>query len=536
MGYPEYTPNYQAHGNPYSNDKNTTNRSQKNIDDSSWYDSDEGSDIPKSNTGNNNNKPNQNINNTNNNINNNNKIYHSGQDSKFLKSNVIGKGNSSYADDSNSVRTNTGNTRVLMAMLSEMWIVNAIVILGCTYVLNFVIPQGYSDTVMWNSSCYWKLGWLLPLPYTIICFFGLCLPYRTPKYINFDDTKKRHVSNLYILTVTKGDNREAVYRAWNAHKHLEKINPCIRVHVLTDEPYFFDNINCYTCPKSFTTAHSKYKARALEWYRQTMKYTEADWILHLDEESVIDDESVKRILQFIWYEHECTWGQGLILYNQYNFWKNWFFTVADAIRVGDDLSRFHLQYTFFRKPLFGAHGSFLLTNGLVENAVTWDLGSLTEDYQFAVHAWEYGYRCGKVPGIIREQSPLDFIGFLKQRRRWFVGIRRLPYFMPKLWNFFWALGIVCLTCTIVSVPLGIIIKTTTPRWFGFLKDLSFCNFVYLYILGIFVQGVDKKYNPLLIIIHIPLTFILQFVAGVMEAMAVAYGLVCPPADFDVIKK
>ena len=43
--------------------------------------------------------------------------------------------------------------------------------------------------------------------------------------------------------------------------------------------------------------------------------------------------------------------------------QQWFFTVADAIRVSDDLARFHLQYTYFHRPIFGAHGSFLLTNG-----------------------------------------------------------------------------------------------------------------------------------------------------------------------------
>jgi hypothetical protein len=73
-----------------------------------------------------------------------------------------------------------------------------------------------------------------------------------------------------------------------------------------------------------------------------MRYTEHDWILHLDEESVIDDESVKRVLEFIWYEKDYHFGQGIILYNQYKYWANWFYTVADAIRVG--------EYVFF--PLF----------------------------------------------------------------------------------------------------------------------------------------------------------------------------------------
>ena len=381
-----------------------------------------------------------------------------------------------------------------------------------------------------------KLGWLLPLPYTILCFISLALPFRTPKFLIYDKNEARRVDNLYILTVTKGDNKEAVYRAWNSHKHLEKLDSCIRVHVLTDEPYYFDNVNCFTCPKSFQTSQSKYKARALEWYRQTMKYTEYDWVLHLDEESVIDDESVLKVLDFIRYEKDCTWGQGLILYNQYRYWKNWLFTVGDAIRVGDDLARFHLQYDFFHAPIFGAHGSFLLTNGLVENAITWDLGSLTEDYQFATHAWEHGFKCGKVAGIVREQSPLDLIGFLKQRRRWYVGIRRLPALLPKIWWAFWTLGTLSLYFTVASVILGFIVKLDTPRWFGLLKDFSFVNFVYLYILGIFIQDIDKRKNILLVILHIPLTAVLQFFAVILEAMAVMYGLIFPPADFDVIRK
>ena len=379
-------------------------------------------------------------------------------------------------------------------------------------------------------------AWILPLPYTIICFWGLVMPFRTPKFLYDDSLPKRRLDNLYILTVTKGDNRDAVYRSWNAHKHLERLHPCVRVHVLTDEPYFFENINCYTCPKAFQTRGSKYKARALEWYRQTMRYTEHDWVLHLDEESVVDDETVKRILEFIWYEHDYHWGQGVILYNQYHYWKNWIFTVADAIRVGDDLARFQLQYSYFHRPVFGAHGSFLLSNGAVENEVTWDLGSLTEDYEFAMSAWRLGYKCGKVPGFIREQSPMDLIGFLKQRRRWYVGIMRLPHFLPRMWAGFWTVGSLALYGTVASIPLGLIFKVGTPRWFGLAKDFSFVNFVYLYFIGMLVQELDKKTNPFLVVIRLIATLILQFVASVMEAAAVTYGIISPPSGFDVIKK
>ncbi|RKP01185.1 hypothetical protein CXG81DRAFT_5632, partial [Caulochytrium protostelioides] len=448
----------------------------------------------------------------------------------------------SYAliDDPNAPKlpkTNKGNTRHVMALLSEMWIFHMAFILLGTYMMTFYAPQNYLDGVSWNYGCWWKIGWLLPLPYTLICYVGLTLPFRTPKYLYNDPTMpKRRVDNFYILTVTKGDNRDAVYRTWNAHKHLERLHPSVRVHVLTDEPYFFENINCYTCPKSFETSCSKYKARALEWYRQTMAFTEHDWVLHLDEESVIDDESVKRCLEFAWYEKEYTWGQGVILYNQYGYWKNWAFTVADAIRVGDDLGRFQLQYSYFHRPIFGAHGSFLFTNGAVENAITWDLGSLTEDYQFAMKAWEYGFKCSKVPALIREQSPQGFLDFLKQRRRWYVGIKRLPHVLPKIWAFFWTLGIFCLYGTVASIIIGLFIPLGTPRWFGLMKDFSFITFIYLYILGIFIQDIDKGVHPLIVFIRIPITFVLQFVASIMEALAVMYGLIMAPVGFEVIKK
>ncbi|KAJ1554748.1 hypothetical protein HK096_002014, partial [Nowakowskiella sp. JEL0078] len=450
------------------------------------------------------------------------------------KPNVPGRSFALDAPDDLSKRTNHGNTGAVMTLLADMWIVHTLVIFGFVYLLSFVIWT-YDDTELWNWSCYYKIGWLLPTPYTLICLLGLIMPYRTPRFIYNDKMQKRRCDNLYILTVTRGNNREAVYRSWNAHRHLETIHPSVRVHVLTDEPFFFENINCYTCPKGFSTNRSKYKARALEWYRQTMAYTEYDWVLHLDEESVIDDESVRRVLEFIWYETDMHMGQGPILYNQYRYWKNWLFTVADALRVGDDLSRFHLQLTFFKRPIWGCHGSFLLVNGLVENSITWDLGSLTEDYEFAMAAWKRGFKVGKVPGFIREQSPQGVLDFMKQRRRWFIGIWRLKHPLPKIWAMFWTLGSLCLFTTIASFPLGVFYPLGIPRWFGLLKDMTSATFLYLYILGVFVQDLDKGKNPILVLVHIPLTLIVSIPAVLLETISVIYGIIFPPKDFDVIK-
>ena len=71
---------------------------------------------------------------------------------------------------------------------------------------------------------------------------------------------------------------------------------------------------------------------------------------------------------------------------------------------------------------------------------------------------------------------------------------------------------------------------------GRFLPINLSVFVYLYILGNFIQDLDKGVFPLLVLIRIPVTAVLQFICVVMEAMAVLYGLLFPPKGFDVIKK
>jgi hypothetical protein len=63
-------------------------------------------------------------------------------------------------DDKKSARTNLGNTSLVMAILSEMWVLNIIFVLGGTYCWNFLLPPvwtNYTDLEFWNNSCWWKI-------------------------------------------------------------------------------------------------------------------------------------------------------------------------------------------------------------------------------------------------------------------------------------------------------------------------------------------------------------------------------------------
>ena len=60
--------------------------------------------------------------------------------------------------DEDGVRTNKGKTAMIMALLSEMWIIHIIILIGGIFLWSFFVPQFYVDDQLWNYTCWWKLG------------------------------------------------------------------------------------------------------------------------------------------------------------------------------------------------------------------------------------------------------------------------------------------------------------------------------------------------------------------------------------------
>jgi hypothetical protein len=151
------------------------------------------------------------------------------------------------------------------------------------------------------------------------------------------------------------------------------------------------NVAITSVPASFTPRKATHKARALEYFRQEQHLTSRDWVLHLDEETLIDNHVVQTCIDFIQgREREMQMAaQGIILYNAYQYWDNWLLTAADVIRVIDDFGHFQFQLNCLGKALDGFHGSFLLLNGQAENVITWETDSIVEDMYFGLEVCAY---------------------------------------------------------------------------------------------------------------------------------------------------
>ena len=141
-----------------------------------------------------------------------------------------------------------------------------------------------------------------------------------------------------------------------------------------------------------------------------------DWIVHLDEETLLTEASVRGILNFITAgKHSFGQGKireypealsrknpqiiprksdclhrwlfplcnkfainfnvaGVITYannppqfkNYLKYLQNRFCTVADSFRVGEDFGKIRCQLTYLNKPIFGWKGSYVVCNVSIE--------------------------------------------------------------------------------------------------------------------------------------------------------------------------
>ncbi|CAJ0941604.1 unnamed protein product, partial [Mesorhabditis belari] len=179
-------------------------------------------------------------------------------------------------------------------------------------------------------------------------------------------------------------------------------------------------------PSSYRTkSGAKYKARALQYCLEedVNILQETDWIVHLDEETLLTQNAICGILNFC-EDGKHQFGQGVITYANGDV-VNWFTTLADSFRVADDMGKLRFQFKAFHKPLFGWKGSYVVTQVGAERKVSYDHGmegSIAEDCFFSMVAMQHGYTFDFIDGEMHEKSPFTMFDFLQQRKRWLQGI------------------------------------------------------------------------------------------------------------------
>ncbi|CAC5385643.1 unnamed protein product [Mytilus coruscus] len=243
-------------------------------------------------------------------------------------------------------------------------------------------------------------------------------------------TSQMSLPFICFRLVTKGKYPHLVNRTVD-----KNIKTCleVRLHhyqfeIVTDSPIGLPNnsfIREVVVPSTYSTTNgSLYKARALQFSLEDEVniLSDNDWIVRLDEETVLTESSVIGIANFI-HDDIYSFGQGVIIYTKEEI-VCWITTLADLVRIGTDYGRYRFCFKCLHRPILGTKGSFLVVKASVELNVTFDFGvdgSLTEDCFFALKAWMRGYTCGFIEGEMWEKSPFSPKDFILQRKRWIQG-------------------------------------------------------------------------------------------------------------------
>lgn len=194
-----------------------------------------------------------------------------------------------------------------------------------------MVRAGVPDTIVkpgvyWTRDCTILAIVTVPFllaqmpPYYIL--WGLCLPIRPFSYAN--SPKQRSFHSLRVCLATKATNVQAsplivvvaLYFPFILTEYQTVINTVelwkplrqsfrAQFIVLVDSahnpfvgvlPNWVEQLQV---PGDFRAERATHKARVLEWYRRQANLTDHDWVLHLDEETEIDEYLMNTCLDFI---------------------------------------------------------------------------------------------------------------------------------------------------------------------------------------------------------------------------------------------
>ena len=307
------------------------------------------------------------------------------------------------------------------------------------------------------------------------------------------------------------------------------------------------DIRYLVVPSDYQTANgSLFKARALQYALDYSPLPDDAWTVHLDEETQPTRSGIEGIATMIREEETAGTlriGQGCILYHR--DWKRHpILTLADMVRTGDDLARFHFQHKLGR-TIFGMHGSYIVVRNSVAKEVGFDFGpqgSITEDAFWALVQMHNGRRARWCDGYLEEQSTQSTMDFVKQRRRWFLGLMKVSRHAPVPLR--WRLPLGINTIIWALAPLGFLYTVThlfygtaVPETVRATANLAYGTYVVLYVMGLRINldeaGEHRWWKRQFWYIS---TVLLLPLFSTLEAAGVLYGFVKPEAGFHVVKK
>lgn len=411
------------------------------------------------------------------------------------------------------------------------------------------------------SSSWEKYGWftlvlylcqylaLLALPQAVFNFLGFLLFNPFPG----DPQIEKPISLVPFIcfrVVTKGDYPELVQN--NVQRN---INTCLDaglknfiIEVVADKSTSLVSslhVREVIVPADYqTSSGAMFKARALQYCLEDRvnQLDDEDWVVHLDEETLLTVNSVRGIINFV-CKGKHQFGQGMITYANEQI-INYFLTLCDTFRVAEDMGKIQFQLRVLRMPILGWKGSYIVSQLGAERKVSYDNGpdsSVAEDTYFGILAASQGYSFDFIHGNMCEKSPFSLMDFLQQRKRWLQGLLLVAHSSRLPFRYRFLLGTsVYAWITMPLTTANLFLKPIFPIPVPQVVDISvsFIGGIWMFL---YIYGTCRSFSIARVGVF---KFLLLLMTGVIvtpfkvvvENIAVVWGLFTPKHKFFVVKK
>jgi len=299
-------------------------------------------------------------------------------------------------------------------------------------------------------------------------------------------------------------------------------NGIAETKVIAEAAMDIDGADVHVVPEAFESEAQK-KGRAIEWARQCVE-CEQEYILYLDEDSIL-------------VNFEGLPAADLIQISEHPLrTDSWWVYLCEVFRVGYQRE----QRAFHRMayPLYAWGGAVAVRHEL-ENEVTWDVPTITEDTTYIWRAAKhvdlqggrFEYRL--LNKRFRNQAPPSIREMFNQRRRWMSGTLRDMYRLPKRYLPLQFARITTWTLSPV-IPLLSALAFLYPELVpqhGLYQIASVALFSMLFVYMIAGLIEYKKYPEVW-----PVYLLLTPLAVTLHAVGAFWGLLRPATDFKITQK
>lgn len=289
------------------------------------------------------------------------------------------------------------------------------------------------------------------------------------------------------------------------------------VRVIAEAPMDIDGASVHVVPDEFECDATN-KGRAVEWARRHVP-CDTEYVLYLDEDTLVTEFQGLPDADVIQFTEKPLYTGSRITY------------LCEIFRIGYQFEQF--GFPKLRYPLY-AWGGGIAIRAELEDAITWDRPTITEDTNFIWQAAsDREISFAVLDTRFRNQSPPSVWSMIRQRRRWISGTRSDGDLLPSR---YWPLYHTRIIAWAFSplVPGLVVAATLFPGTAPAMEYYTLLSMLLVAILFVYmlIGAVAYDKHPLLW----PVYLLLTPVAFLFHSVGALWGLIQPVTTFEVTEK